>query len=99
MKKAINKVRALELVAFNTVRDCPGTVYALVYYDVKKLRRLKHDELTEILFEKTLKLYPFAIVDKNINRFNAMGVAAVPVWLPLSPNVRLSETPNSEKGE
>lgn len=94
MKKKLDKVRAEELEIYSEGELQHGMFYAHLWYDVKKLRRIKYDDLVEILFEKTLKLYPFAIVDKNISYLVASRRAMVPLILPLSPDLRITKTAN-----
>lgn len=92
MKKS-DKARVLELVPIRREESQPNTVLAQVKYDVSKLRRMGHEELTELLFHKTVKLYPFAIVDTEIYYQDiTRKTAFIQLWLPLSPEIRLCET-------
>ena len=86
--KKIDKIRALRFVALEQNQD--GRVVGLVQYDVKKLRRVQDDALKELLIEKTLRLYPFAIIGGEMSRFRAWGRAELLVCLPLSPSLRVS---------
>ena len=89
-KKPIDKVRAVDLTALEMSKTNDGMLLATIAYDVRKLRRMEDDDLTELLFEKTLKLYPFAIVDKRVSRLVASGVALMHLWLPLHPGMHTS---------
>ena len=85
MKKKIDKVRAEELAVCIEDPRHPGVYVAQLWYDVRKLRRIKYDDLVEILFEKTLRLYPFAVIDKDISYLVASHRACVLLHLPLYP--------------
>ena len=89
MKKKIDKLRAIDLTVFD--KSEYDMHPAVLYYDVRKLKRLSDDELTELIFEKTLKLYPFAIIDKRISRFKSKRTAVIEMWLPLSPALRITK--------
>lgn len=91
MQKKIDKVRAAELEVCSDSKAQNGMFYAQLWYDVRKLRRIKYDDLAEILFEKTLQLYPFAIVDKNISYLIASRRAMVQLILPLYPGLRITK--------
>ena len=70
---------------------------AHVMFGVEKLRRVSHSDLTEILFDKTLKLYPFAVVDKCIKYLDAeRKTAVIPVWLPLTPKMQITKIPKGD---
>lgn len=88
--KKIDKIRAVEFIP--TFRAPDGTVYGEVVYDVRKLRRMPYADLRELLYEKTLRLYPFAIVDKILRWEDSYTeiVACIPVGLPLSDILRVS---------
>lgn len=86
-----DKARVLGLVPIR--REQSNLVSAQVVYDVSKLRRMGYAALAVLLFHKTVKLYPFAIVDTEITYQDiARKTASIYVWLPLSPEIRLSET-------
>jgi hypothetical protein len=90
MKKIDKKV---EFIAFEpSAQDEEGNVYGVVTYNVRKLRRMKYTDLRELLYEKTLQIYPFAIVDKALywDEPYTKYVAMIPVKMPLSPKLRLS---------
>ena len=89
MKKKIDKVRALQFEPISQLSD--GAVYGYIWFDVKKLRRTPRDELKEILTEKVLQLYPFAIIDGWLSRYSN-GLAKFSVKLPLSPHLRVKQT-------
>lgn len=102
--KKIDKVSAKRLEVFGAVEDRPGFVYAWVWYDVRKLRRLDDEEVREILFKKTLMLYPFAIIERQVSRVKAYGrthfgirdFAVIEVVLPLSPGLHLKKVSEEE---
>lgn len=97
MKKT-NKAIPLKLVPERYVGARPGVLLAHVVYDVKKLRRLNYEDLVEVLFEKTLRLYPFASVDKIIKYVGLdRKVAIIPVWMPLTKGPWITITPEGEK--
>ena len=90
MKKIDKKV---EFIAFEpSVQDEEGNVYGVVTYNVRKLRRIKYTDLRELLYEKTLQIYPFAVVDKALywDEPYTKYVAMIPVKMPLSPKLRMS---------
>lgn len=91
MKKKIDKVRAEELAVCREDQLHPGVYVAQLWYDVRKLRRIKYDDLVEILFEKTLQLYPFAVIDKNISYLVASRRACVLLHLPLYPGMHITK--------
>lgn len=94
--KKIDKVRAVELIPIAHAEENKNLVFATLEYDVRKLRRLDESELTEILFEKTLKLYPFAIVEKRLAWLKASGVAIVQMWIPVAPGMRIKVASEGE---
>lgn len=97
MKNKADKAIPLELVPVKYIDTRQTVLLAHIMYDVEKLRRVSHDELTEILFEKTIKLYPFASVDKIINYLDmARKTALIPVWLHLSPGLHLKKVSEEE---
>ena len=89
--KKIDKVRAVALVPISVAEENKHMVLARLEYDVRKLRRLDEATLTEILFEKTLKLYPFAIVEKRLAWLMSHGSAAVQMWLPIAPGMLITK--------
>ena len=95
-KRAIDKVRAIDLMVYESSRRADGIYYAVLYYDVRKLKRLSDDDLTEILFEKTLKLYPFAVINKCATRFKSKRTAIIEMHLPLNPDMRITKVPEGE---
>lgn len=97
MKKKIDKLRALELVTSAQAGGRPGWHIAYACYDAKKLKHLNDSELTELVFEKTLKLYPFAIIEKRITRFTASGGVCMQMLLPLLPDLRTTKV--QEEGD
>lgn len=87
----IDKVKAMSLLPMNFMAERPDMYLAQVMYDVSMLHRVSHSELTEILFEKTIKLYPFAVVDKCIQYLSAKRkTALIYIQIPLSSAVRIS---------
>lgn len=92
MKNKADKAIPLELVAIKRIETRPEIFLAHVMFGVEKLRRVSHSDLTEILFEKTLRLYPFAVVDKCIKYLDAeRKTAVIPVWLPLTPTMQITK--------
>ena len=93
--KKIDKIRAIKFEAATQLHE--GTVYGYVHYDISKLRFVKYEDLRELLFEKTLQLYPFAIVDRVVHYEDPYcKTASMPVFLPLSPSLRLASEPEGE---
>ena len=93
--KKIDKIRAIKFQP--TFRHPGGEVYGYVHYDISKLRHTKYYDLIDLLFEKTLQVYPFAIVDRVVHYDDPwLKTASMPVYLPLSPNLRLSPVPEGE---
>ena len=84
-KKPIDKVRAMSLTPWEKYGD--GSVLCLMEYDVRKIRRMKKDDIVDILFEKTLQLYPFAIVSRHAEISKELGVAYVRMRVPLHPGM------------
>ena len=96
INKYIDKIRAIELKPLHRVENRNDLFISSVEYDIKKLKRLSDDDVAALVFEKTLQLYPFAIVEKRgISRLKASGVSLVYLWLPLAAGIRLS----GESGE
>ena len=97
MKNRADKAIPLELVPVKRFEKQPDLFLAHVMFDVEKLRRVSHSDLTEILFDKTLKLYPFAVVDKCIKYLDvARKTAIIQVWLPLTPTLQITKIPKGE---
>lgn len=89
--KKIDKLRAIDLAVFDSHPTLDGTYLAVLYYDVRKLKRLSDDELSSLIFNKTLKLYPFAVINPDANRFNSKRTAFIEMYLPLSPALRVTK--------
>jgi len=90
MKNKADKAIPLELIPLGRLNVQPNMVKAKVKYDVKKLNRISHGALIEILFHKTVKLYPFAVVDTDIEYVEKpRKVAYIQVWLPVSKDIPL----------
>jgi hypothetical protein len=86
--RKIDKARFVSLRASS--QDENGVIHGHVVYDVRRLRRVKHDDLVELLYEKTLNLYPFAVVEREALWLDAnTDAVSVRVHLPLSSNCRL----------
>ena len=85
-KNPIDKIVAKELIPIGYSAHQP----ARIRYDVRKLRRLSDDGLSVLLFEKTLRLYPFAIVDPTTMRRYSKRTANMQLGLPLSPELKTS---------
>ena len=67
-------------------------VYAYAIYDVRKLRRTEYFEMCGLIFEKTLQIYPFAIVDGCVGWADAgCNTVQIMIAIPLSPNMRTRE--------
>ena len=96
MKKKIDKVRAIDIQISGPTLGEPGRFEAIVRYDVKKLRRTSDDELVDILFEKTMQLYPFAIISSCVNRYRPTHTATIMMHLPLSPYLKVKEVQFSQ---
>ena len=97
MRNKSDKAIPLELVPIKRLETNPEIFLAHVMFGVEKLQRVSHSDLTEILFEKTLKLYPFAVVDKCIKYLDAeRKTAVIPVWLPLTPTLQITKIPKGE---
>lgn len=96
-KNPIDKIVAKELIPIGYSAHQPDTLIARIRYDVRKLRRLSDDELSILLFEKTLRLYPFAIVDPTTMRRYSKRTANMQVGLPLSPELKTSTIQNSSE--
>ena len=94
-KNKIDKIRAMDLIVFGNSMTSNGTYYAILNYDVGKLKRLSDDDLTELLFKKTLMLYPFAVIEKKATRFGP-NIAQISMLLPLAPGLRTKEVPEGE---
>ena len=88
MKNKIDKIRVLAFNVVTPVSD--GSVYGHVLLDIKKLRRVPHDELQQLVEELTLRIYPFAILGNYLHRYSD-GTAEYPVRLPLSPNLHVTQ--------
>ena len=88
MKKKIDKLRAIEFRA--VTQNANGEVYGHIMYDARKLRRITTDDLREIVAEKTLQIYPFAILGGWVHRYSD-GVVEYPVRLPLSPALKVTK--------
>lgn len=89
--KKIDKLRAIDLAVFDSQPTLDGTYSAVLYYDVRKLKRLSDDELSSLIFNKTLKLYPFAVINSDANRFKSKRTAFIEMYLPLSPALRVTK--------
>lgn len=89
--KKIDKIRAIDLLVFGQDSAKPEMFFAHIRYDVSKLRRVSDEKLTAILFEKTLKLYPFAVINKEAKRFKSKRTAVMELWLPLSSKLRITK--------
>ena len=89
--KKIDKLRAIDLAVFDNYPTLDGTYLAVLYYDVRKLKRLSDDELSSLIFNKTLKLYPFAVINSDANRFKSKRTACIEMYLPLSPALRVTK--------
>ena len=50
-----------------SVDEVSGYLFAHAEYDVSKLRRMNEDKLEELLFQKTLKAYPFAVINRGLH--------------------------------
>ena len=93
-KKNIDKIRFIGFQAFEH-DDESGTVFAYAIYDVRKVRRMEYYDLCDLLFEKTLQIYPFAVViDKSVGWADAhCRTAQMMIAIPLSPNMRIAKIP------
>ena len=96
MKNSSDKAIPLALEVLAEEPRTPGMFLACVKYDIKKLRRVGVEDLTEMLFEKTLNLYPFAIINKKVMIFKAKHLAIIDVMLPLSPGMRITKVKEGE---
>lgn len=88
--KKIDKLRAIDLAVFDSRPTPDGTYLAVLYYDVRKLKRLSDTELSRLIFDKTLRLYPFAVINTAANRFSKR-TACIEMYLPLSPALRVTK--------
>ena len=99
-KKNIDKIRFIRFQAFSHDEES-GTVYAYAIYDVRKVRRVKYYDLCDLIFEKTLQIYPFAIVvDKVVGWADAScNTAQIIIGIPLSPNMRITKITEGGAGQ
>lgn len=98
--KKIDKIKFLRFQAFYHDKNT-GMVHAHAVYDVSKLRRVEYFELCDLVFEKTLQIYPFAIViDKSVGWADACcDTVQIMIAIPLSTNVRTTVLEEAENDE
>ena len=94
MKSKADKAIPLTLVKIQQVEGHTDFILGQLLYDIRKLRRVDTDELTEILFQKTIDLYPFAVVDKAILR--GYKQALISLWIPTAPGTRIIKIAEGE---
>ena len=89
MKNKSDKIKFIGFQAFKQDEQT-GTVYAYAIYDVRKARRVEYFKLCDLIFEKTLQIYPFAVViDKGVGWADAAcNTVQIMIAVPLSPNIR-----------
>ena len=89
--KTIDKALFLELKPLSQGEQ--GTVSAHIIYDVRRIRRIGFENVRDLLFDKTIDLYPFAVVVKACIAYNDENyrTVRVPVYLPLHQSVRLRQ--------
>ena len=90
-KKKSNADKAIPLYLDNIkqVDSVQTFIRANLKYDISKLRNIHTDDLTEILYQKTIDLYPFAAVEKII--FRGCDEALNPLWIPIAPGTQLTK--------
>ena len=95
--KKINKIRAIKYQL--TFRAPDGRAYGYVEYDIRKIRRTDKAELKALLFEKSLQLYPYAIIEDFMLFEDKGRIARFFVTLPLSPVLRVSNAKGGRNDE
>lgn len=68
-----------------------GFLYAYAEYDVHRLWWVKGDMLEELLFQKTLKAYPFAIIERGIRWGLDCAYIEVAIFIPPGAVIRKVE--------
>ena len=91
MKNKIDKISLIRFQAWKHDAET-GMVFAYAIYDVRKVWRLDYSELCDLIFEKTLQIYPFAIVIGKTVGYADMTckTAQIAIAVPLSPNMRVT---------
>ena len=84
-KKLIDKVRVVSLEP--VYKSNTGEILCRITYDVRKLRRMKLEMLESLLMEKTLNLYPFAIIHPGIGCGVTTDYAVMNIVVPLHPGM------------
>lgn len=92
--KKIDKIRAVKFQP--TLQTPRGDVYGYVEYDIKKIRRTDRDEMSALLFEKTIQLYPCSIIKGDVFFKDFGRIAHYFITLPLSPWLRVSPVSEGE---
>lgn len=68
-----------------------GFLCAYAEYDVRKLWWMKDGMLEELLFQKTLKAYPFAIIERGIRWGLDCAYIEVTIFIPPGAVIRKVE--------
>ena len=94
--KKIDKIRAIKFQP--TFRYPGGEVYGYVEYDIKKVRRTDKPDLWAMLYDKTIELYPFAVIDggRRVVYENRGRTAQFFITLPLTPWLSVVPMPEGE---
>jgi len=88
MKNKADKIKFIRFQAFKQDTHT-GMVYAYAIYDVRKVRNLEYFKLCDLVFEKTLQIYPFAVViDKSVGWGDMhCKTAQILIAIPLSASI------------